>query len=61
MSIMPTASTGLPGLDLVNAPAAPRVRRVRHQARETLALMAFSAGTSVAFASVLLLMVSLGR
>jgi len=57
MSMMPTVSTAVPGLDL----DAPRVRRVRHQARETLVLMAFSAATSVGFASVLLLLVSLGR
>ncbi|MGI8645789.1 MAG: hypothetical protein ACR2JD_05670 [Nocardioides sp.] len=57
MSSMPTVSTGVPGLDL----GAPRVRRVRHQARETIVLMAFSAASSIGFASVLLLVISLGR
>ncbi len=39
----------------------PRVRRVRHQARETAALMMFSAATSTAAAVLLLVLVSLGR
>jgi hypothetical protein len=39
--------------------AAPR--RVRHQAREALVLMAFSAATSLALAAALLLLTSLGR
>ena len=47
MSIMPTAHTAVPGL---TAPAPP-VRRVRHQAREGVALMAFSAATSFGFAA----------
>ena len=34
----------------------PAPRRVRHQAREAVAVMAFSAGTSVALATVLLLL-----
>lgn len=65
MSITPTAPSvarsrsagALPG----TPPPAPRTRRVRHQARESLALMAFSAVTSVGVAAVLLLVVSLGR
>lgn len=40
-------------------PAPPR--RVRHQAREALAVMAFSAATSLALAAALLLATSLGR
>ena len=40
---------------------APPVRRVRHQARETAALMMFSAGASTGLAILLLLVVSLGR
>ena len=39
----------------------PRVRRVRHQARETAALMVFSAVASSSAAALLLLVVSLGR
>lgn len=39
----------------------PQVRRVRHQARESVALMAFSAATSVVVSVMLLLVVSLGR
>jgi hypothetical protein len=43
-------------------PAAPvAVRRVRHQAREAAAVMAFSAATSVGVAAVLLLLTSLAR
>jgi len=34
-------------------------RRVRHQAREAVTLMAFSAGTSLALASALLLLTHL--
>jgi len=41
-------------------PLAP-VRRVRHQAREAAAVMAFSAATSVGLAIALLLVTSLGR
>jgi hypothetical protein len=43
-------------------PAAPaRPRRVRHQARESLAVMALSVGLSAGFATVLLVVTSLGR
>ena len=37
------------------------VRRVRHQAREDAALMAFSAATSVAIAGALVLLAHWGR
>ncbi|MCD4526334.1 MULTISPECIES: hypothetical protein [unclassified Nocardioides] len=37
------------------------VRRVRHQARDAAAVMTFSALTSVAFATVFLLLAHLGR
>ncbi|MCW2795813.1 hypothetical protein [Nocardioides sp.] len=40
---------------------APGAVRVRHQAREAAALMAFSAATSVGVALSLLLVASLGR
>jgi hypothetical protein len=40
---------------------APGTIRVRHQAREAAALMAFSAATSVGVAMTLLLLASLGR
>jgi hypothetical protein len=42
------------------SPVAP-VRRVRHQAREAAAVMAFSAATSVGLAAALLILTSLGR
>jgi len=60
MSSTPTATPVVPGLAGARL-GPPRVRRVRHQARETVALMAFSAATSVGVAAVLLLLVSLGR
>jgi hypothetical protein len=44
-----------------NTVEAPAVRRVRHQAREAVAVMAFSAATSVGLAVGLLLITSLGR
>ncbi|MEO6509691.1 MAG: hypothetical protein ABIO16_01785 [Nocardioides sp.] len=47
MSITPLASTP--------------VRRVRHQAREAVALMAFSAVTSVTLAGALVLLAHWGR
>lgn len=40
---------------------APVARRVRHQAREAVAVMAFSAATSVGLAVGLLLLTNLGR
>jgi hypothetical protein len=44
-----------------NTVEAPVVRRVRHQAREAVALMAFSAATSAGLAAGLLLLTSLAR
>jgi hypothetical protein len=41
--------------------AARPLRRVRHQARETAAVMVFSAVTSSVLAGALLLLVGLGR
>ena len=41
--------------------ASPADRRVRHQARDALTVMAFSAGLSSAFAAALVLVSSLGR
>ena len=52
MSVTPTAPS-VTGLS--------REPRVRHQAREVVALMAFSAATSVAVAAGLLLLAGLGR
>jgi hypothetical protein len=40
---------------------APAVRRVRHQARDVLMLMAFSAGTSLGIAALMLLVADAGR
>jgi hypothetical protein len=42
-------------------PTAPGPRRVRHQAREAAAVMAFSAVTSIGVATCLLLLTSLAR
>jgi hypothetical protein len=42
-------------------PTAPAARRVRHQARETAAVMAFSAVTSIGLATTLMLLASLVR
>ena len=39
----------------------PPAKRVRHQAREVVVLMAFSAATSVALAAALMLLASLGN
>lgn len=39
----------------------PAVRRVRHQARDAVAVMVFSAGTSLSFATAILLLMHLGR
>ena len=41
--------------------ASPADRRVRHQARDALVVMAFSAALSSAFAVTMLLVTSLGR
>jgi hypothetical protein len=43
------------------APAAPPVRRVRHEVRDGLAVMAFSLSASAAVAVVLGLLVGLGK
>jgi len=40
---------------------APPARRVRHQARDAVALMAFSAAASVALTGLLLLVMDAGR
>ncbi|MFC6285599.1 hypothetical protein ACFP3Q_00735 [Nocardioides sp. GCM10027113] len=45
----------------ITTPSAPGVRRVRHQARDAVAVMAFSAATSVGLATALLLLTSLAR
>jgi hypothetical protein len=56
MSLTPTAP---PLVGLARAGAGPR--RVRHQARDAVALMAFSATSSVAVAGGLMLLAQLGR
>ncbi|MBD8869210.1 hypothetical protein [Nocardioides donggukensis] len=43
------------------APPALPARRVRHQVREALALMAFSATTSLVLAGAAVLLLGLGR
>ena len=57
MSVTPTATrvAGLP------ADTAPRVRRVRHQARDVVVLMAFSASSSVAVAAGFLVLAHLSH
>jgi hypothetical protein len=55
MSLTPTAPP------VAGFGPAPQVRRVRHQARDAVALMAFSATTSTALAAGLLLLAHLGR
>ena len=42
-------------------PVAPAARRVREQAKETAAVMAFSAAASVGMATAILLLTSLAR
>ena len=59
MSVTPTAPS-VAGLSRPPGFAA-QPRRVRHQARDALALMAFSATASVTVAGGLLLLASLGR
>jgi hypothetical protein len=56
MSLTPTAP---PVAGTLGGAAAPR--RVRHQAREVLVMMAFSASTSVAVAMGIMLLAHLGR
>lgn len=54
MSITSAADVGAPDVPVA-------VPRVRHLARESLVLMAFSAGTSTAVAAGFVLLTSLGR
>jgi hypothetical protein len=58
MSVTPTAPSvaWLSGMSGMSEP-----RRVRHQARDALALMAFSAAASLTVAAGLLLLAGLGR
>ena len=55
MSLTPTAPR------VAGVPAAPGSRRIRHQARDVVALMAFSATASVAVAAGFLLLAHLSR
>lgn len=55
MSLTPTAPR------VAGFVPAPQPRRVRHQARDVVALMAFSATTSTTLAAGLLLLAHLGR
>jgi hypothetical protein len=63
MSITPTAArflgTGASGA--TDPPVAVRPRRVRHQMRDVIAVMAFSATASVVVATGLLVLTQLGR
>ncbi|MCY7396248.1 MAG: hypothetical protein LH468_08890 [Nocardioides sp.] len=43
------------------SPPAPDQRRVRHQAREAVALMAFSASVSLGIAALFLVVTALGH
>jgi hypothetical protein len=63
MSLIPTAHPIVaPGAGAVPATASTTVpRRVRHQARDVVALMAFSATTSTALAGGLLLLAHLSH
>ncbi|MBO0846045.1 MAG: hypothetical protein J2P22_11590 [Nocardioides sp.] len=54
MSLIPTAPP-------VTGAAPPGVRRLRHQARDVVVLMAFSATASSAVAAALLLLAHLSR
>ena len=56
MSLTPSASP-LAGV----APTGSGQRRIRHQARDAAAVMAFSAASSTAVAAGLLLLAQLGR
>ncbi len=60
MSLTPTAPS-VAGLGRRAAQPAGRPRRVRHQARDAVALMAFSATTSTALAAGLLLLAHLSH
>jgi hypothetical protein len=61
MSVTPAAApvTGL-GMRGPQGAGTP-IRRVRHQARDAVALMAFSASTSIGIATGLLVLAHLGR
>ena len=50
-----------PPVTPVTRPGVPAAPRVRHQAREAAALMAFSALTSIGIATVFLVLTALGR
>ncbi len=60
MSLTPGAPLAAPPLTGL-ARAGTGSRRVRHQARDAVALMAFSAASSMAVAGGLLLLAQLGR
>ena len=60
MSLTSEASLGAPPVPGL-AGAATGSRRVRHQARDAVALMAFSAASSITVAGGLLLLAQLGR
>lgn len=60
MSTMPIPTSWDPAARPVRPGATPR-RRVRHQARETVAVMAFSAAMSVVTALFLLMLLGLGK
>ena len=62
MSITAAADIGSPGAPRQPGAAGPEPRpRVRHQAREAVVLMAFSATASSALAGCLLLLTTLGH
>lgn len=48
-------------ITVTGTPPPGPVRRVRHQAREALAVMAFSAGTSVLLTTVAFVVLHLGK
>lgn len=56
-----SASRAVPTGMITDVPAVPPVRRVRHQVRDGLAVMAFSAASSSALALALMLLVRLGK
>ncbi|HET7067032.1 MAG TPA: hypothetical protein VFI21_05475 [Nocardioides sp.] len=60
MSLLPTAPS-VPGLPPGVRTSATGVRRVRHQARDAVVLMAFSATTSTALAAGFLLLAHLSH
>lgn len=48
-------------ISVTGAPPSGSARRVRHQARDVLAVMAFSATTSLALTGAAMLLLHLGR